>query len=140
MPDVCAHGNLKRQCELCQRDDEIANLRLELTAKDMYYSKQCSELRAELASSGSIREAEKKILIDEVAKNAALVAELAAYKKAKSENDERFMLERDEARAECARLRKSMARANEILDDGLTSKSLKSAWDAFCVLENALAA
>jgi len=33
-----------------------------------------------------------------------LERELAAYKRAKSENDERFMLERDEARAEVARL------------------------------------
>ncbi len=48
MPNVCTHGNLKRQCELCQSDDEIANLHSELTAKDMYYSKQLSELRAEI--------------------------------------------------------------------------------------------
>lgn len=30
-------------------------------------------------------------------------AECAAYKRAKAENDERYMIERDEARAECAR-------------------------------------
>ena len=40
-----------------------------------------------------------------------LRAERDAYKRAKAENDERYMLERDEARAEVARLRAASAAA-----------------------------
>jgi hypothetical protein len=45
----------------------------------------------------------------------ALEAELAAYKRAKQENDERFMLERDDARAEAERLRAALVGAEETL-------------------------
>ena len=44
----------------------------------------------------------------------ALVAERDAYRKAKQENDERFMLERDEARVERDRLREALGRVEEL--------------------------
>lgn len=53
---------------------------------------------------------EDSMAISEVmADIARLRAELDAYKRAKAENDERFMIERDEARNEAARLRASNA-------------------------------
>jgi len=47
----------------------------------------------------------------------ALKAEVAAYKKAKSENDERFMVERDEARARVAELEKELKVTDNLLDE-----------------------
>jgi hypothetical protein len=46
-----------------------------------------------------------------------LERERNAYKKAKQENDERFMLERDQARAEAARLEKETARQDRLITD-----------------------
>lgn len=43
-----------------------------------------------------------------IARAEAAEAERDAYKRAKAENDERFMTERDEARAEVARLRAAL--------------------------------
>jgi len=53
----------------------------------------------------------------------ALVAENAAYKRAKTENDERFMLERDQARAERDALREqARATLHDMNHDAPTHK------------------
>ncbi len=52
---------------------------------------------------------------------------VGVYKKAKEENDERFMLERDEARAEINRVRGTLGRSTETLkqitDDLITERA-----------------
>jgi len=56
-------------------------------------------------------EVARNVIAERVRERDALRVERDAYKKAKAENDERFMLERDEARAEVARLREALQRA-----------------------------
>lgn len=58
----------------------------------------------------------------------ALAKERDLYKKAKDENDERFMLERDEARAEAATLRTQLAGVTKELGayQDMTTKYLKA--------------
>ena len=46
-----------------------------------------------------------------------LTRERDAYKRAKQENDERFMTERDEARAECEKLRQLVMRSTSLALD-----------------------
>ena len=56
-----------------------------------------------------------------------LERERDAYKKAKQENDERFMLERDEARAEAARLRELLTEAQPFCEHHHAIEAMRAA-------------
>jgi hypothetical protein len=66
-PDVCDHGSLRRKCEICERDEEIADLKADLMTAIKEGSKRvCDLVRARAASTearltaaeGLLREAE----------------------------------------------------------------------------------